>query len=76
MSGGHWGYGQHQMESFMNDVARDPDVRARFPKLAARFEQLAGHIGKVAHDLDWDLSGDSSIEDDAAFEARALACLE
>ena len=75
MSGGHWNYGQHQMESFLNDVARDSAVKERFPKLAKRFEELASALGKVAHDLDWDLSYDSTIKDDAEFEDKALLAL-
>lgn len=75
MSGGRWDYGQHQMESFLLDVSRDPDVRKRFPNLASRLGDLASALGKIAHDLDWDLSEDSSIEDDAKFEKSSLQAL-
>jgi hypothetical protein len=72
MSGGRWDYSQYQMESCLYDVGHDPDIRKRFPDLAARLVDLAQVLGKVVRDLDWDLSDDSSIEDDKAFEKEAL----
>lgn len=75
MSGGHWNYDQHKMEYFMDAVANDGHVIQRFPKLAQTFRALGETLGKIAHDLDWDICGDSSINDDAAFESRAIEML-
>lgn len=72
MSGGHWDYDQHKMEYFMDAVANDGHVIQRFPKLAQVFLDMGNILGKVAHDLDWDFSGDSTIKDDADFEAKAI----
>ena len=44
-------------------------------KLAAALERLAEAIWMVEHDMDWDLSADSHIEDDAEFEEAAMDLL-
>jgi hypothetical protein len=75
MSGGHWNYEQHQMESLLKDVARDPKVKERFPSLAQRINTLADALGQIVHDLDWDFSGDSEIVDDRSFEKLVLEML-
>ncbi|MCK5020423.1 MAG: hypothetical protein KAS32_25530 [Candidatus Peribacteraceae bacterium] len=72
MSGGHWNYDQHFMESFLYSVGRDSDVMLRFPKLAQTLRELSPVLGQIAHDLDWDMSGDSEIKDDKTFELKAL----
>jgi len=75
MSGGHWDHRQYGMTSFLQDAADDETVIERFPKLAKLLGELGDALGKVAHDLDWDLSGDTLIKDDVAFEQAALDSL-
>lgn len=73
MSGGHWNYNQYWMEEFLQEVGRDGNVRARFPKLAQVMDGFGRVLGEIAKDLDWDLSDDTAIQDDAQFEKDALA---
>lgn len=68
MSGGHFGYGGFRIQQAMNAVAEDEDVKARWPKLAQMFEVLAEELYNLEHDIDWCLSGDTSIDDDAEFD--------
>lgn len=68
MSGGHWEYKQYQVEELLSDIGRDPDVSNRFPKLAKVFSKMSKLLGEVIHELDWDLSADSSIDDDEKFD--------
>jgi hypothetical protein len=72
MSGGHWDYNFIRVQNEVGRVGEDPEVQARFPRLAARLRQLAESLYAVMHDLDWDFSGDTEIQDDRAFEEDAL----
>jgi len=66
MSGGHWDYQQYNTCEFLNDIA--VDTYKRFPKLSQIHEDFSTLFAEVWHDLDWDFSGDSEIEDDEEFE--------
>lgn len=72
MSGGHWDYNQYRMREILEGVGLDGQVILRFPGLAHVFRILARDLEKVIHDLDWDLSSDAEIKDDAAFEKAAI----
>jgi len=76
MSGGHWDYSFCRVQNEVARVGEDPEVQARFPQLAARLRHLAEGLYAVMHDLDWDFSGDTEIQDDAQFEKDALKTLE
>ena len=56
----------------MEKIANDGYVLKRFPALSAVFRELGKTIGDISHDLDWDFSGDSSIENDEQFEKAAI----
>lgn len=73
MSGGHWEYRDSQISEILQTVGQDGKVIQRFPKLAQVFRDLGEKLGDITHELDWDFSGDSMIEDDRKFE---LECLE
>jgi hypothetical protein len=68
MSGGHWNYSQHTVNNFMKDFSGDTTVYSRFPDLAKTTHKLSLILDYVFHAIDWDLSGDSSIEDDFVYE--------
>ena len=72
MSGGHFNHIQHSIENGLNDFGRDPEVKERLPKLSKALKGLALELGEILHDIDWDLSGDSSIDDDATFDREAI----
>lgn len=75
MSGGHWDYKQHDIRSILHDVAHDISVKKRFPKLAKKLRRLGDELECIVHELDWDLSGDSTIEDDKYFEKDSICRL-
>lgn len=72
MSGGHWNYRQYSIRDNLTDVGRDGDVILRFPKLAHIIRNLGEVLEKIIHELDYDLSGDSSIDDDLKFEEYSI----
>ena len=72
MSGGHWQYVGGQIRDNLAMIAEDPDVNHRFPFLARQIGALAEVLYQIEHDLDWDLSYDTGIPDDAAWGARAV----
>ena len=72
MSGGHWDYEQFRVRECMQNVGEDGQVIIRFPKLAQVMRDLGEVLEDIIHDLDWDLSGDTEIDDDPAFEASAI----
>lgn len=72
MSGGHWDYEQSRLEEVMVRVGNDGQVVRRFPKLAQVYRDLGSVLSKIAHDIDWDLSGDTEIKDDRQFEIEML----
>ena len=71
MSGGHWDYNHHQIRECLEAVADDKDIRKDFPKLAKTFKNLSVVLYDIVHDLDWHLSGDTTIHnpEEFAFEA-------
>lgn len=72
MSGGHWDYIGFKIADALNDIGRDQEVMGRFPRLAEILPRLGEILGQIEHDLDWDLSGDTNIQDDRTFEDKAL----
>lgn len=75
MSGGHWGYEEFKVLEVLERVGQDVAVKTRFPSLAIELQAVGALLHQIIHTLDYDLSGDASITDDAAFEKAALAQL-
>lgn len=72
MSGGHWSFSGYTIESMLYDIGEDGAVIKRFPELSKIFIRLGETLRDIGHDLDWDLSGDSYIKDDAGFEQVSI----
>jgi len=73
MSGGHFGYVGFPIQSSLETISSDEEVKKRFPKLANVLTQLGSALYQIEHDIDWDFSGDSFLkESDAEFEMLAL----
>lgn len=75
MSGGHWDYAGGRIAYDLEAMAEDPEVQQRWPMLARTLMQTAQWFRAVEHEMDWDLSSDSKIEDDGAFDLAAVGAL-
>lgn len=75
MSGGHWEYRGRNIEYDLGEMANDDDVRRRWPLISAAMGAVAAFVGAAEHEMDWDLSGDTEIKDDATFDRRHFATL-
>ena len=71
MSGGHWNYNQSRLEEILSEVGQDWS-HTRWPQTMATLRALAPVLADIIGDMDWDLSGDSSISDDIAFDAESM----
>lgn len=67
MSGGTWQYGRLRLD--MEEIGEDPIVKEQWPLVAKMFMALATALYEVEHDIDWYLSGDSSITEKFEIEA-------
>jgi len=72
MSGGHWEYRQYSVKDLLLDVGNDGKLLQRMPKLCQVFRSLAVLLDDTVHDLDWDLSSDTLIEDDEEFQSQFI----
>jgi len=72
MSGGHWEYRQYSVKDLLLDVGNDGKLFQRMPKLCQVFRSLAVLLDDTVHDLDWDLSSDTLIEDDEEFQSQFI----
>ena len=70
MSGGHWQYSGSRLRDLLEQIAGDREVRWRWPRIAQFLASLAPILYDAEHEMDWDLSSDSSVKDDRAFEDR------
>lgn len=75
MSGGHWNHEEYKIQELLERVGTDTAIRERFPSLAIELQAMGSLLTKIVRDLDYDISGDTSIKDDAAFEREALRSL-
>ena len=73
MSGGHFRYKQYEVTEFLSVLTEDKVIRRRFPRLVLLFNKMHPVLQWVFHDIDWDLSGDSEIRDDLAFEHSVVS---
>lgn len=72
MSGGHWDYEGFKIGEVMSRIAEDPEVMRRWPRVGKLFGALGPVLREAEHEMDWDLSFDQPIRDDAAFEKSVL----
>ncbi len=73
MSGGHWNYSNHQASNFYACYFKnDPAVKERWPRLQKALVDMHEAMDAITHDIDYDLSGDSTIDDDREFEDQAI----
>ena len=72
MSGGHWQYAGGPIRDALFMLSEDSDLNVRWPRLAPLFASLAVAIYDAEREMDWDLSSDSHIDDDVAFEDRVI----
>ena len=75
MSGGHWQYAGARLDYTLSDIADDPEVKERWPLTAACLTSLRSALRALEHEMDWDLSGDTAIMDDAAWDIEACRLL-
>jgi len=68
MSGGRWDYCQFRIEEYLEEISESERIQKRFPKLSKIYFKLSRLLCNNIHDLDWDLSGDSTIKNDKDFE--------
>lgn len=64
MSGGRWRYQQHNVRDCLDDVTKDPMAIERWPKSIRILKALNDELSDILHDMDWDLSDDSYVDDD------------
>lgn len=76
MSGGHWDYNHDIIEDELFKVAQDFEVIRRFPKLGSVLASLAVSLSEIVKEIDWDISGDASIDDDKRFQDESIKKLE
>ena len=76
MSGGHWQYLGFRLQENIESIALDSEVVSRWPMTAQVLERLAPVLYRIEHEMDWDISADSVIENDAAFDAACVAALQ
>jgi len=72
MSGGYWDYSGFRLQEALETIADDEAVKTRWPELAQLLQDLGPILYEIEHDLDWDLSSDSSIKDDRQFSDAAI----
>lgn len=74
MSGGEWDYFDrrfnHELERFCNDIKK------RFPDLSVELLKKGEIICNILHDIDYDVCGDTIIENDADFETDSIKKLK
>lgn len=75
MSGGHWDYSGYEIQRILERIGKDEEVSRRFPILSSVFVELADVLCNIEHELDYDLSDDTKLEDDAGFQAQAISKL-
>ena len=72
MSGGHFDYQGFKLREILENISTDEKVASRWPMLSKALGALGPLLDDLEHEMDWDLSGDSSIEDDEAFDRKSM----
>jgi len=61
-----------KVRDMLQGIGGDEEVMRRWPLLSKLLDMLGDALYEIEHEMDWDVSSDSHIEDDAGFEARAV----
>ena len=72
MRGGRWNYAGPRIEEILTEMGNDTKTMYRFPRLSHILIELSVILYDIEHDLDWDFSGDSSIENDSDWETAFI----
>lgn len=72
MSGGHWNYAGFRLQDTLQEISGDETVKQRWPEIGEAFGRLADALYDIEHAMDWDICGDSMIEDDRTWQANAM----
>lgn len=75
MSGGHWDCFGFKLEYGFEAIAEDETVKKRWPSIGELARSIGSELAKIEHDMDWDISGDSLIKDDAKWERERIGAL-
>lgn len=70
MSGGDWNYFDRRFISELEDFCND--IKKRFPDLSVELLKKGEIICNIIHDIDYDVCGDTMIENDADFETDSI----
>ena len=68
MSAGHWQYVGASLRDELEMIGTDERARARWPRITDFCVALAPILYDAEHEMDWDLSSDTHIADDEAFQ--------
>ena len=63
------------MQEHLTNISEDESVKQRWPNLASMLGKLAQTLGDIDHDIDYDLSGDTTIQNDDNFDAKCVLAL-
>lgn len=72
MSGGHWYYESGRIKNALIMIGEDEIVKRRWPQVGQLFEDLGPLLAKCEHDIDWDICGDRSVNDDRDWERARI----
>lgn len=75
MSGGYFNHAGRDISEGLEAIGNAPQVIQRWPRAASLLKDLAKTLERIEHDIDWDLSGDTSIRDDEAFDVEVVAAV-
>lgn len=70
MSGGQWGYFHRRFDSELKDFC--DDIKERFPALSEALLKKGKIVCEIINDIDYDVCGDTIIENDIEFEKNQL----
>lgn len=74
MSGGEWNYFHRKFDYELEDFCKD--IEERFPELSSRLLAKGKCICEIINDIDYDVSGDTIIQNDYDFENKSIKKLE
>ena len=72
MSGGKWDYSHVRLALILDEFSKDETVKLRFPKISKFADAMGSELYELIKMIDYDISGDTEILDDEAFEEKTL----
>lgn len=72
MSGGHFDYKEMDIYCLLKDICEDRDFKKKYRNFQRILKKLNKIIYYSLHNIDYDLSCDTSIEDVDKFEMRII----